>query len=354
MNTKKGWNQELMLSLFKKESSYDAGVTMNNANACSMAGYESEATWEDKVENDKGEVTGKEHGYDQEIVEQGVKISYKEPRAKPNSLAGLAALVMGSVTSTQDAALTAYKHKITPIAVGSALPSIQAEAKKGGIQYAYKGVKGNSIKLAGEAGGVVSLDSELMGSGSRATSATAFANKIVESWLKLSNCKVWMEDGTDISISAALVQDAEDISSATPADLKARLKSFEWGFENKLEGQPGFGGAGVFQDIDYGRRAASLKFTMLFSDNTELNHFINQNPLAIEFDMKGALIASTGSMYYGFQLIVPRFKLKSAPLAKGGVNDILTVEMDCEVFEDGTNAVSILEVYNAQAAYLAA
>jgi len=354
MNTKKGWNQELMLSLFKKESAYNAGVSMINANACSMSGFEAEEAWEDKVENDKAEVTGKEHGYDQEIIQQGLKLAYKEPKAKPNSVAALAALVMGSVVSTQDGALTAYKHKITPVAVGTALPSIQAEMKKGGIQYAYKGIKGNTIKIAGEAGGVVSLESEILGSGTRAISATSFANKIIESWLKLSNCKVWMEDGSNISISAALVQDAEDVSSATPADLKVRLKSFEWGWDNKLEGQPGFGGAGVFQDIDYGRRAANLKFTMLFSDDTELNHFINQNPLAIEFDMKGALIAVTGAMYYGFQLIIPRFKLKSAPLAKGGVNDILTVEMDCEVFDDGTNSASILEVYNAQAAYLTA
>lgn len=352
--TKKGWNKSLMLSLYKKEATYDAGITMNSTNACSMTGFESEVKWEDKIINDKDTVTGKEHGFDQERISQGVKISYKEKNAKPNTLAGLSALTLGNIVSTQDGVLVAYKHKITPIAVGSALPSIQAEEKFGDIQYVYKGLKGNSLKIAGEAGGVVSVDAELIGSGSRATSATAFPASITESWLKLANCKVWMENGSNISISATLAQDAEDISSATPADLKARIKSFEWAWDNGMAGQEGFGGAGVFQDIDFGTRKSDLKFSLLFSDATEINHFVNQNPLAIEFDLKGAIIAAGGTMYYGCQLIVPRFKLKAAPLPKGGVNDILTCDMECEVFEDGTNSPVIIEVYNAKAGYLLA
>ena len=351
MLTKKGWQQNLMFSLYKKEASYNAGVTMGAANACSMKGYEISPTWEDEIVNDKGEITGTEHGTDQEIGTQSVKLTYKESKAKPNTLAGLGALVMGAITSTQDGTVIAYKHKITPVAVGAAIPSIRAEHKKGGLQYAYDGLKGNSIRITGEAGGLASVDCELLGSGTRAASTTGFVAAIIESWLKLSNCKVWMESGAEISISAALVQDAEDISSATPDDLKARIKSFDWAFLNNLERQIGFGGAGIAQDIDYARRTVELKFTLLFADAAELNLFLNQTPIAIEFDLKGALIA--GTTYYGFQLIIPRFKIKSAPLAVGGVGDILTVDIDCDVEDDGTNPVSILEVYNAKSAYMA-
>ena len=354
MLTKKGWDRNLMLSLFKKEAAYDAGVTMSNANACSMKGFEVTIDWDDKVQDDKDAITGQEFGTDQEFITQAVKLSYKEPRAKPNSLIGLAALALGDITSTQDGAYTAYKHKIKPIASGSALASIHAEEKFGGIQYAYKGVKCNTLKIAGEAGGYISFEAGLLGSGTRATSATAFAAAITESWLKINKCKVWLEDGTDISISATLVQDAEDISSATPVDLKTRMKSFEFNWDNGMEGQEGFAGAGVFQDIDYGRRKADLKFSLLFSDDTELNHFLNQTPLAIEFDLKGALIAAGGTMYYGAQIIIPRFKLKKAPLPKGGVNDILTCDFECDVQNDGTNPVVLIEGYNAVAAYLAA
>ena len=161
MITKKGWDRNLMLSLFKKEATFNAGVTMSAPNACSMKGFEGEVTYDDKVVNNKDEVTGTEHGTDQELIAQGVKFSYKEKNAKPNSLAGIAALVMGNVASTQDGVLAAYKHKIIPVAVGTALPSIQVEEKFGGIQRAYNGMKGASLKIAAEAGGLVSLDAEL-------------------------------------------------------------------------------------------------------------------------------------------------------------------------------------------------
>jgi hypothetical protein len=354
MITKKGWASQLMMSLYGKEATYNAGVTMSGTTACSMQGFESEVTWPDTVVNDKAEVTGKEHGYDQEITQQAVELTYKEPKAKPNTIAGLAALGLGSVTSTQDGALAAYRHKIVPVAAGSALPSVQVESKIGGIQYGYKGIKCKTLKLSGEAGNMVSLEAGLMGSGTRTTSATAFPSAISESWLKLRDCKVWMENGSTISIAASLTQDAQNISSGAPASLGARLKSFEWSWDNALEGQVGFGGAGVFQDADYGQRKAALKFTMLFNDSTELDHFLNQRPLAIEFDLKGTgPIATGGAYYYGMQLIVPRFKLKAAPLPKGAAGEVLTCELDCEVFEDGTNPASIIEVYTAKPAYLA-
>lgn len=353
MITKKGWASELMMSLFTKEATYDAGVVMSDTSACSMQGHESEVTWPDTVVTDKDEVTGKEFGYDQEITQQAVEITYKEAKAKPNTVAGLAALTLGGVTSTQEGILTAYTHKIVPIAAGSALPSIQVESQVGGVQHAYKGVKAKTLKISGEAGGMVAVEATLMGSGYRATSTTAFASPISESWLKLRDCKVWMENGAAVTIAASLTQNAQNISSLTPADLGVRLKSFEWSWDNVLEGQMGFGGNGVFLDADFGRRVADLKLSMLFSDSTELDHFINQNPLAIEFDLMGAgPIASGGALNYGMQLIVPRFKLKAAPLPKGAAGEVLTCDLECEIFEDGTNPAAIIEVYNAQVGYL--
>ena len=121
MITKKGWQQNLMFSLYKKEVSYNAGVTMDTTSACSMKSYEISSAWEDAIVNDKGEITGTEHGTDQEIGTQSVKLTYKEKKAKPNTLAGLGALVMGAITSIQDGTVTAYKHKITPVAVGTAI-----------------------------------------------------------------------------------------------------------------------------------------------------------------------------------------------------------------------------------------
>ncbi len=59
-------------------------------------------------------------------------------------------------------------------------------------------------------------------------------------------------------------------------------------------------------------------------------------------------------MYYGASIVIPRAKIKAYPQPKGGVNDTLTQDFDFEVFENGTNPAVILDIYTAQAAYLAA
>jgi len=354
MQANKGWNQDLMMSLFSKEDEFDGGVTISTGTACSLSGYEFEPSWPDVIENDKGDVTGKEHGYDQEKIQDGFEATYKESKAKPNSLAGLAALVFGSIASTQDAELTAYKHVITPVAIGTGLPSMHLEHKKGGLQYKYYGVKGNSLKLSGEAGKPLSLETALLGSGTRATSTEDFVASITESWLLLSKMSVFMETGDNITIAAAAsrVQGAENISSATPDNLGARFQNFEFTWNNNLKGQLGAGGDGVLQDIDYGRRAAEMKFGILQSGSTELGYYTDQAVVALELNLKGSLIAAEGAMYYGVDLIIPRCKIKAAPLPQGGVDDDLTQEFDVEIFDDGTNDAVELIVYNAQAAYM--
>lgn len=352
MITKKRWAQEVMIAGFLKEATYNAGVTMNASNAFSLKGHSTEVSWPDVVVNDKDEVTGTEHGTDQELVEPRVEVTIGEPKAKPNSLAMACAYTLGSTVSTQDATNPAYKHKSTPVAVGTALPSTQLEEKDGGVQYANKGIKFNTLKITGNRGdGFVSWEAGLMGSGNRAISATAFVAAITESWLKMRGCKVWMESGADISIAAALTHGTEDISSATPADLAVRLRNFELNWNNNLIGQEGNDGTGEYADLDYGKRSMELTFQLLFNDVTELNHFINQDPLAVEFDLKGAAIPSS-TLFFGTQLIVPRFKLREAPRPKddGG---ILVCDMVCDVQDDGTNAPLITETNTAQAAYAA-
>jgi len=354
MITEKGFDEKFMLSLFKKEATYDAGVAMA-ANSCSMPSFELEVDEDDKVEDNRDTVTGTEQATEQELIEKAFKASYKEPRVKPNSLIGIAALVLGNHVTTQDGVLTAYKHKITPLAVGSELPSIAGVHKKGGVQTAYKGIKGSSIKLSGEQGGLLAMEAELMGSGSRdRTNVEAFTAKVVESWMKISNCSVFLESGADISVAATLTQGAQNISGTAPENIGSRMRNFEVGYNNNPEGQPGFGGAGVLQDIDKVRAAIELKFQMLFKDKTEMDYFNDQTDLAIEFDLKGGIVADTGTMYYGAQIIIPKFRLKKNPKQSGGPNDTLVADYECTVLDDGTNAPIIIEGYNAVPAYLAA
>lgn len=356
MITNPGWSRQLALSLFKKETTYDAGVTISDANACSMSSYDqAPIDWEDKLASDKDSVSGSEMATQQQILYYGSKLPYKEARAKPNTVAGLAALVLGSCVSDQDSSLTAYNHRITPVAFGVALPSIMAIEKIGAVQYGYKGIKGNTLNIsAKDEDGFVSVESELIGSGTRAVSTDSFPDKISESWMLLSNAKVWMEDGSNITIAAAATQGAEDISSATPTELSPRIRSFDFSWDNKLAKQIGFGGGGSAHDIDRARRQGGLKLTVLFNDATELGFYENQTVCAVEFDLKGGLIATGGTMYYGMHIVIPALQLKAAPQPKAGPSDTFTQDFDFEILDDGTNDAVIIDVWNAQAAYLAA
>lgn len=356
MATQMGHDQEFMISAFEAESAYDGGVTMTSDKACAMNGFTVATDWPDEVMNDMEEVTGSEYSTEQTIVEKRVNITYTEPKAKPNTLALLASLVLGAVSSVRDAATDAYTHTITPAALAADLPSVQVEHELGAVQYAYKGVKGGSLKISGEPGGVVNIEAELIGSGTRATSATAFAAKISESWMLWNQASMWMEDGANITITAAgsLAQSAEDISSATPDDMNILLKSFEITYNNNAEPIPGFGGLGVLQDVQMGRRTVEFSFTLRFSGQSDFDRFINQNAHAFEIDLAGALIDDPDSaLKYGFNLVIPSFKITKAPVPQAGPGDSMEATFETVVLDDGTNAPLFMQVYNAQAAYLA-
>jgi hypothetical protein len=169
----------------------------------------------------------------------------------------------------------------------------------------------------------------------------------------MSICKLYMEDGANIDIAAAPTQGAENISSATPTDLSVKFRSFEFNWANNIELQYGCGGADVAVDADPGRRKADLKLSLLFADGTELGYYTGQTVLAVEFDWKGALIAEAGAMYYGASLIIPSLRLRTPALPKGGVNDTLTLDLEFDVYNDGTNDAVEMAVYNTKAAYLA-
>lgn len=342
-----------MMSLYKKEATRDAGVTMNSTNAAEMYGFDSDPpSWPDDMADDGGEINGGEFPTLQEILRKKVEIDYSEPRVKPNTLAGLAALVLGDVTATQDGVLVAYRQRIKPVAHATALPSIQVEVLDG-TQWAYKGVVGKSLKISGKEDGFIAADCKMIGSGTRATSATAFPAKVTESWIKTTQMKVWLESGASISIDATPTQLLENISSGTPSDLSSRIKSFDFEWDNNNFVSHGYGSEVLVENDKGPRRSVKLSFSLLFKDDTELNLFINQTTAAIEFDAKGALIASGGTMYYGMDLIVPAFKLK--PISKKGkVGDWVTQDFEALVIDNGTNPVVDLYVYTAKTGFMAA
>jgi hypothetical protein len=442
MQGKRAWSAQLMASVFEKEATYNAGKTHTSSTSCSFNGFEFDPGYDDKMVSDIDEINGREFGYDQQIMQYGNNPKLGFNRVRPNDFAAFAALVLGSTTPYQDAALAAYRHHIVPITGDAALPSISMVHSIGGVQTEYKGVIGNSLKLSGSEGGFLKMDVGLIASGLRATNAAAFAAWITESWLKVGDMKLWIESGADISISSGVAysgnplteldfvdggagvdtltddgshfvsdgfkpgmsvkitgattsgndvtailttvaagvltfpsgtfagaeagkagmtvvgtptQGTEDISSGTPDNLSIRGKSFEFGWDNKAKPQYGFGGGDYLQDVLYNRRSASLKMSLLAEAAVEIGYYDANTVLACEIDIKAAgLIAAGGSMYYGAQIVIPRMKISKYPVMKGGVNDLLSQDIEFEIFNDGVNPSVIIEGFCAQAAYLAA
>ena len=354
MRLHKGWNRQLALDLFEREETYDDPVsTARLRQPCLMQGFEGELAWEDQVINDKAEVTGTEFGLQQEILSCGIKLAYKEPHAKPNTLIGLMALAMGSITSTRDQELNAWSHRIIPVGGEDVLPSVRAMETIAGRSYSYGGLKVNTIKIGGEAGKFVTLDAELLGSGSREQIPGFSAEQVQESWLRMSQCKLWMESGQQISLRVPLTQWGQDISCDTARSIGVRLKSFEFSWDNKLEGWFGCGtGKTVFSEIFQGRREASCKLTMLFKDYREQQLYETQEVVAIELDVMGAPIDPRGPLAYGFQLLLPCLRLAKPPRPKGGVGDNFTCEMEFTVQDNGRDPAVIFAGQNRQPGYL--
>lgn len=357
MITKKGWNQELMMSLWKKEATYDAAVTINATNFVSMRGYtDYDPEWGDEVIDDLDTVSGSEHATEQEINTQGFKFTYEEPRARPNSVIGMVygAFGIGSLTALQDGGFNAWRHLGSPVAVGTALPSFNIVAKKGGLQYLHKGCMVNSVELSSEEGGGVKLAAEIIGSGTRATDATGFVAKLAEPRLFARHIKIFREDGANISIDATPTQGTENISSATPDTLSPRVTSWRWKYLTNVEGQRGHGSA-VFQDMDYSRRAVEFSMTLRHNDNAELDQYLAQTNLAFEIDCTTtSLVAAGGAFYSGVHIVVPSAKIKKTPWPKGGVGDVLTTDIEVTLLDNGTNPISIFAGYSAKSAYFAA
>lgn len=351
----RGYDKTVAIGFYTKEATYDAGMdltTTDNSVGCRMQSFESAAEWADEIISDKEDI-GQEHGTTQEIFNHQAKYTYTETKARPNSLAGLATMAFGSVSSEANAN-GGYIHTITPCATTADLPSTQIDEKFGGVRYQYKGMVADTLKITGEAGRMIGLEATLMGSGTRTTStSTSFPATVSESWMKAYQTKIFFAAGDTITVAASPTQESTTITgSDTSEEWGLYLNSFEYNWTNNLEGRFGFGSQ-VFQQIDYKKRNSTLSLTLMFRNSNEYSYFLNQTPMAIEIECAGGLIDSPKTAKYGFKLIIPQFKIKAAPLPTGGVSDFLTCTFDCEIFDDETNDVGKIIVYNNIAAYLA-
>ncbi len=357
---------QLMLSLGDKEATYDAGPALWTLAAAYQMfdfGENAIAEWPDVLRTDRNVVHGSRYATDTQIIRQDVRLAYGEEAARPTHLGGLAALALGVVSAdVQDGALVAYRHKLIPVADTVALPSIGAQEKVGGTQYKYNGIKCSSFRLY-RAGDFWAIEAALVGSGTRAAAADAFPAKLTAQLpLAWVNTFCWMETGTDITIAAAPTQGTEDISSATPDNYQARINDCDFRWDNAPKLDEGYAPAAaatvptVRTRLDHGTaRGGSIRIELdkdAATEAAEQAYYSGQANACLEIEVKsGQLIAATGAFYYGFDLILPRLRLK--PIGRGVREGGHTIVFESDVMDDGTNPVVILYVYDDQPTYLA-
>jgi hypothetical protein len=361
MALQRSYARQLMLSLFDKEASYDAGPAgWTSSSACLMQDMDEASAvvqWDDLVQANTDVITGRELVTHQELPRYSTRLTYTEPRCKPNTLAGLMGLCLGTIAASQDGSETAYRHKVTK-ATSVSLPSIGAQVKhEGGDQRLYTGLKGEQFTFAIN-GAFFSFAAGLIGSGKRGASSTAFVTSISENWLRVGDAKFFIKEtgGSAISTAGTPTQGSANLGGSE-VNLSTRVRTFSLTWNNALAAEAGYrASTGLYRgDFHPVRRAGSvqLSFDVDTSDEAaRLSDYLSQNQLAFEVNVdSGVLIDADGAMKYGVILIVPRLQLK--PLTRAQTDEMETIMFDGEVMDDLTNSEIVAYVYTAKAAYLA-
>ena len=289
-------------------------------------------------------------------MRQSVRWTYTEPRVKPNSLAGLLGLSLGTIASTKDGAFNAWRHKLTP-ASPVALPSIGAQiAHQNSSQYEYKGVKANGFTLWRN-GAYLTLESPLIGSGTRAASSTTFPASVTESWLHWGDCNLWLKDtdGTAITIPTTPTQGSTNLGVGA-VNVSKRVRTFEIDHPNNLLDQMGYrpSTGKVRGHLHTAKRETTLRLGFDVATDREaeeLDWYLSQHKMAFEINGdSGTVIAGGGTFKFGFIVLIPRLQIRRIPRSEEDEFDVLTIEG--RVMDDKTNPVAVAFVYNGQSTYL--
>jgi hypothetical protein len=302
-------------------------------------------------------VSGYEFVNQQEIARQSMRLQYTEPRVKPNTLAGLMALVLGNVAaSDQDSTNDAYRHRIVP-ASSISLPSIGAQVlRENGTQWKYAGIKGETFTLANN-GPYFRFQANMIGSGKRETASDAFTAAIDESWLRWGDAKIYLKNtsGTPITLDTTPTQGSANLGGSE-VNFSTRVLDLSITFTNNLQPEMGYrASTGLLRtNFHPSRRVASLsmKFEVDSStEATELNYYLNQAQLAFELQVSSGVAIDSGAYYYGFSIVIPRLQLTAIP--RSATQELENLEFAGQVHDDGTNPTLCAFVYDGQATYLA-
>lgn len=355
------YEDQIMMSLFTREASYDSAVAVAASTTCAMRDFDDDSAheeWDDLVEDDAPLVHGKEYPTQQEIVRQSVRLTYREPRTKPNTLAGLMGLALGSITSVKDGAANAWRHKLVKTASVS-MPSISLQTRHArGSQYRYTGTKSDGFTLQGAGGPYLSFETPLIGSGSRARATDTFPAEVDERWLLWGDAHVyWAAMPSPMTLPTNPVQGATNLGGGATEISTRLISNFQVQHGSSLLDQMGYRPStgkvrGHLHPLKRGTQV-TLEIEVNFDlEETEIDRYFNQTKLALELNLdSGTLIAPAGTYKYGLVLIIPRLQFKRVMYDEK--NQTETLVLEGTVLSDQSNPELAVWCFNATPAYLA-
>jgi len=352
-------DDQLMMSLFTREASYDAPVTVSASTTCAMRDFDDASPheeWDDLVDDDAPLVHGQEYRVVQQIVRQSVRLRYREPRTKPNSVAGLIGLALGSIASVQDGTANAWRHRLSR-GPSVQMPSITVQTRHAlGSQYRYTGVKSDGFTLAAN-GAYLSLEARLIGSGSRTRAGDTFPATVDERWLRWGDARLyWVEAPTAITLPTAPVQGTTNLGAAAVEISRRLISSFRLEHGSNLLEQMGYRPASgrVRAHLHPEQRETRVEMELEVSfdlEVTEIDRYFNQTPMALELNVdSGTLIDPAGTYRYGLIVIIPRLQWRRVRYEEE--HQLETLVLEGQVLADGTNAELVVWVFNKQPTYL--
>jgi len=303
-----------------------------------------------EVQTDENETTGLNEPAMQEILNWKLDGSHQQ-RAMPHNMSHFLSMVMGKVTTDQPDNTndpTVYRHYIERDLVNIILPSLTMVEYDGIAAKRFSGLFGKSVKISGERGDFVKLETQFGGMGKEEPNSDSKPTVVGESYLRYGDVN-FTRGG---SLSGSVV--AGDLAvGGSPTSLKGDLQSFEWTIDNQAQTIYEMGDSSSYVSrVERGDKFnQSLSAVFEMQDDTHKTGLINGSEYVMNIPITGAVIAGgSGSYNFSFDIIFPKVVYKEAKKDRDG--EIVTVNAEFQVLEDTTYGSVIVKIINEQTAYL--
>ena len=303
-----------------------------------------------EVQTDDNEITGLNEPAMQEIINWKLDGSHQQ-RAMPHNLAHFLSMVMGKVTTDQPDDVndpSVYRHYIERDLANITLPSLTMVEYDGIAAKRFTGLFGKSVKVSGERGDFVKLESQFGGMGKEEPNSDSKPTVVGESYLRYGDVK--FTRGGTLSGSVA----AGDLTvGGSPTSLQGELQSFEWTIDNQAQTIYEMGDSSSYVTrVERGDKFnQSLSAVLEMQDDTHKTGLINGTEYVMNIPITGAVIAGgSGSNKFSCDIIFPKVVYKEATKDRDG--ETVMVNAEFQVLEDTNYGSVIVKIINEQTSYL--